>query len=43
MVGEFGVKELVLNIFFLSSTCRLILVEINKSSSVVDGVINNKL
>ena len=38
-VSKFRVKELVLNIFFLSSTCGLILVKTGGG----DGVINGKL
>ena len=36
VVGEFGVKELVLDTFFLSSICGLILVRIGRGSSMAD-------
>jgi hypothetical protein len=39
MVGEFGIKKLVLNIFFPSSIYRSILMEIGGG----DGVVNNRL
>ena len=37
IVGECKVKELVLNKFPLSSTYRLILVEIGRGVSIADG------
>ena len=37
LVGEFGVKEPVLDAFFLSSIYRLILVGIGRGDGVVDG------
>ena len=37
LVSEFGVKEPVLDAFFLSSIYRLILVGISRGDGVVDG------
>ena len=37
IVGEFGVKELVLDTFPLSSTFRLILVGTGRGVSIADG------
>ena len=37
LVGKFGVKEPVLDIFFLLSVCRLILVRTGWGDGVVDG------
>jgi len=37
LVSKFRVKELVLDIFLLSSTYRLILVGIGRGDSIVDG------
>ena len=37
LVGEFRVEELVLDAFFLSSICRLILVGISRGDGIVDG------
>ena len=37
LVGEFRVKELVLDMFPLSSTYKLTLVGIGEGNSIVDG------
>ena len=37
LVGEFGVEELVLDAFFLSSIYRLIPVGISRGNGVADG------
>ena len=37
LVSEFGVKELILAAFFLSSICGLILVGIGRGDSVASG------
>ena len=37
LLGEFGVKELVLDAFFLSNIYRLILVGIGRGGGVADG------
>jgi hypothetical protein len=37
IVGEFRVKELVLNTFSLPSVYRLILVGVSRGNSIVDG------
>ena len=39
LVGKFGIKELVLGTFFLSSTYRLILIGIDRG----DGIANSRL
>ena len=39
LVSEFRVKELVLDIFPLSSTYRLILLGIGRGDSIVDGTL----
>jgi len=37
LLGEFGVKELVLDAFFLSNIYRLILVGIGRGGGIVDS------